>query len=145
MATTPEHNKNTVIRFFLAANNDQLHELDKFMHEEFTTYGPMSLLPKAVGREAHKQGIGGFKAAFPDATIEIIHLFAEGNKVMSHQKVTARHVSEFMGVAPTFKMLTWTASQLATFDENGIMIERHVIEDFLTMFQQLGLMPMKFG
>jgi predicted ester cyclase len=145
MATTPEHNKNTVIRFFLAANNDQLHELDKFMAEDFTTYGPQSLLPKAVGREAHKQGIGGFKAAFPDAKIEIIHLFAEGDKVMSHQRVTATHVSEFMGKAPTFRQLVWTATQLARFDENGIMVERWVIEDFLGMFQQLDILPKQFG
>lgn len=145
MATTPEHNKNTVVRFFLAANNNQLQELDKFMAEDFTTYGPQSLLPKAVGRDAHKQGIGGFKQTFPDATIEIIHLFAEGDKVMTHQKVTARHVNEFMGVAPTFKTLVWTATQLARFDENGIMVERWVIEDFLAMFQQLGIMPQKFG
>jgi predicted ester cyclase len=145
VATTPEHNKNTVIRFFLAANNDQLQELDKFMAEDFTTYGPQSLLPKAVGREAHKQGIGGFKQTFPDAKIEIIYLIAEGNKVMSHQRVTARHVNEFMGVKPTFKYLTWTATQLATFDDNGIMTERWVIEDFMGMFQQLGILPTKFG
>lgn len=145
MPTTPEHNKNTVIRFFLAANNDQLQELNAFMAEDFVTWGPQSLLPRAEGREAHKQGIGGFKANFPDATIEIIHIFAEGDKVMTHQKVTARHVSEFMGVQPTFKDLVWTATQLARFDENGIMVERWVIEDFLSMFQQLGILPTKFG
>lgn len=143
--TTPEHNKNTVIRFFLAANNDQLQELDKFMAEDFTTYGPQSLLPKAVGRDAHKGGIGGFKATFPDAKIEIIHIFAEGNRVMTHQKVTARHVKEFMGVQPTFKYLTWTATQLAHFNDDGIMVERYVIEDFMSMFQQLGILPTKFG
>lgn len=145
MPTTPEHNKNTIIRFFLAANNDQLGELDRFMAENFVTYGPQSLLPRAEGREAHKQGIGGFKQTFPDAKIEIIHIFAQGDKVMTHQKVTARHVNEFMGVKPTFKYITWTATQLARFDDNGIMVERWVIEDFMSMFQQLGILPMKFG
>lgn len=145
MPTTPEHNKNTVIRFFLAANNDQLGELDHFMAENFVTYGPQSLLPRAEGREAHKQGIGGFKQTFPDAKIEIIHIFAQGDKVMTHQKVTARHVNEFMGVKPTFKYITWTATQLARFDDNGIMVERWVIEDFMSMFQQLGILSMKFG
>ncbi|MCC6801376.1 MAG: ester cyclase [Anaerolineae bacterium] len=145
MPTTPEHNKNTVIRFFLAANNDQLGELDRLMAENFVTYGPQSLLPRAEGREAHKQGIGGFKQTFPDAKIEIIHIFAQGDKVMTHQKVTARHVNEFMGVKPSFKYLTWTATQLARFDDNGIMVERWVIEDFMSMFQQLGILPQKFG
>ncbi len=145
MPTTPEHNKSTIIRFFLAANNDQLDELDTYMHEDFVTHGPQSLLPYAKGRDLHKQGIGGFKSTFPDATIHIIHIFAEGDKVMTHQKVVARHVKEFLGVQPTFKTIEWTATQLARFDENGIMVERWVIEDFLAMFQQLGIMPTKFG
>lgn len=145
MPTTPESNKNTIIRFFQAANHDQLQELDEFMAEDFVTHGPQSLLPRAVGREAHKQGIGGFKKTFPDATIEIIHIVAENNRVMTHQKVTARHVNEFLGVKPTNKMITWTASQIARFDDNGMMVERWVIEDFVSMFQQLGILPPKFG
>jgi predicted ester cyclase len=145
MPTTPENNKNTVIRFLLAANNNHLQELDQFMVGNFVTHGPQSLLPRAVGREAHKQGIGGFKRTFPDATIEIIHIFAQGDKVMTHQKVTARHVNEFMGVPPTFKFLTWTATQIARFDDKGMMVERWVIEDFVSMFQQLSILPPKFG
>ncbi len=145
MPTTPEHNKNTVIRFFLAANNDQLQEIHQYMAEDFVTHGPQSLLPRAVGLEAHLQGIGGFKKTFPDAKIEIINIFAEGDRVMTHQKVTARHVNEFMGVQPTFKFIEWTATQIARFDDNGIMVERWVIEDFMSMFQQLGILPMKFG
>ncbi len=145
MPTTPEKNKNTVVRFFLAANNDQLQELDEFMADDFVTHGPKSLLPRAVGREAHKQGIGGFKKTFPDATIEITHIFAQDDKVMTHQKVTAHHVNEFLGVQPTNKLITWTATQLARFDQDGMMVERWVIEDFVSMFQQLGVLPPKFG
>jgi ketosteroid isomerase-like protein len=118
MPTTPENNKETVKRFFLAANNNQLQELDQLMIEDFVTHGPQSLLPRAVGLEAHKQGIGGFKKT---------------------------HVNEFMGVPPTNKRITWTATQLARFDDNGKMIERWVIEDFASMFQQLGILPATFG
>jgi predicted ester cyclase len=145
MPGTPEHNKDTIIRFFEAANNDQLQELDQLMVENFVTHGPQSLLPRAVGREAHKQGIGGFKKTFPDAKFEIVHIFAQGDRVMTRQKVTAHHVNEFMGVPPTNKLLTWTASQLARFDDNGMMVERWVIEDFVSMFQQLDILPAKFG
>ncbi len=145
MPTTPEKNKNTVVRFFLAANNDQLQKLDEFMADDFVTHGPKSLLPRAVGREAHKQGIGGFKKTFPDATIEITHIFAQDDKVMTHQTVTAHHVNEFLGVQPTNKLITWTATQLARFDQDGMMVERWVIEDFVSMFQQLGVLPPKFG
>jgi predicted ester cyclase len=145
MPTTPAHNKQTVIRFFLAANNDQLQELDTILHEDFVTHGPQSLLPFAKGRQAHKDGIGGFKKTFPDATIHLLNIFAEGDKVMTHQRVTARHVNEFMGKQPTFKYIEWTATQLARFNSDGVMVERWVIEDFLSMFQQLGVMPTQFG
>jgi predicted ester cyclase len=145
MPTTPEKNKETVRRFFQASNNDQLQELDEFMAEDFVTHGPQSLLPRAVGREAHKQGIGGFKKTFPDATIEIVHILAQGDRVMTRQKVTAHHVNEFMGAQPTNKLITWNATQLARFDEDGVMVERWVIEDFVSMFQQLGILPATFG
>jgi predicted ester cyclase len=145
MPTTPENNKETVKRFFLAANNNQLQELDQLMIEDFVTHGPQSLLPRAVGLEAHKQGIGGFKKNFPDATIEITLILAQGDRVMTRQKVSATHVNEFMGVPPTNKRITWTATQLARFDDNGKMIERWVIEDFASMFQQLGILPATFG
>ncbi len=145
MPTTPEHNKHTVIRFFLASNNDQLQELDQIMSEDFVTHGPQSLFPRAVGRQAHKDGIGGFKKTFPDATINILQIFAGGDKVMTHQKITARHVNEFMGVQPTFKSLSWTATQIVRFNDDGVMVERWVIEDFMSLFQQLGLLPQKFG
>jgi predicted ester cyclase len=145
MPTTPENNKNTVKRFFLASNNDQLQEFDEFMAEDFVTHGPQSLLPRAVGREAHKQGIGGFKRTFPDARFEITHILAQGDRVMTRQRVTATHVNEFMGAKPTNKRITWTATQLARFDDDGMMIERWVIEDFVSMFQQLGILSAKFG
>jgi predicted ester cyclase len=145
MPTTPEKNKETVKRFFLASNNDELQELDQLMVENFVTHGPQSLLPRAVGLEAHKQGIGGFKKNFPDATIEITHILAQGDRVMTRQTVTATHVNEFMGAQPTNKRITWTANQLVRFDDDGKMIERWVLEDFASMFQQLGILPATFG
>jgi predicted ester cyclase len=145
MPTTPEKNKETVERFFQASNNDQLQELDQLMAEDFVTHGPQSLLPRAVGLERHKQGIGGFKKNFPDARIEITLILAQGDRVMTRQNVTATHVNEFMGAKPTNKRITWTASQLVRFDDNGKMIERWVLEDFASMFQQLGILPTTFG
>jgi len=50
-----------------------------------------------------------------------------------------------MGVPPTFKDLTWTATQITRFDDNGMMLERWVLEDFVSMFQQLGILPATFG
>lgn len=145
MATTPEHNKQTVIRFFLAANNNQMQELDSIMHENFVTHGPQTLLPFARGRQAHKDGIMGFKEAFPDATIHPDLVFAEGNKVMAHVTVKARHTREFMGRPPTFDEIVWTATSLTRFNDDGVMVERWVIEDFMGMFQQLGILPKSFA
>ena len=139
MATTPEHNKQVVLRFFLAANHNQMQELDAIMHENFVTHGPQTLLAYARGREAHKQGIMGFKQTFPDATIEPEIIFAEGDKVMAHVRVTARHTKEFLGKQPTFNTVEWTATSLTRFNADGVMMERWVIEDFMGMFQQLGV------
>jgi predicted ester cyclase len=142
MPTTPERNKNIVLRFFLAANNNAMQELDSIMDENFVTHGPQTLLAYARGRDAHKQGIMGFKQTFPDATINPLIMFAEGNKVMAHVRVTARHTHEFMGKQPTFDEVVWTATSLTRLNDDGVMVERWVIEDFMGMFMQLGIIKM---
>lgn len=111
--------------------------IDELMVPGFVTHGD-ALFPLAFGREALERAIPAFKRAFPDATVTIQQIVADGDKVMAHVVVTGTHEDEWMGVAPTHRRMTWTATSITRFNDEGKMAERWVIEDQLGMLQQLG-------
>lgn len=114
--------------------------IDELMIPEFVTHGD-ALFPLVYGRDALRQAIPRFKAAFPDARATIQQVFAEGTKVMVHVLVNGTHEGEWMGVPATHKSMIWTASSIIRFNSAGKMVERWVIEDELGVLQQLGRVP----
>jgi predicted ester cyclase len=138
--STVEDNKAVVMRFFEAASKNRMDDFDELMIPEFVTHGD-ALFPFFRGREGMKKGVGGFKNAFPDATLTPEVVFGEGDKVMAHVRVDATQEKEWLGVQPSGKKYSWTATTIIRFNEDGKMAERWVIEDELGMMQQLGIMP----
>lgn len=120
-----EENKVAIRRLFEAistGNTDVLNEL---------------LIPN---REALKNGITAFRAAFPNAKLIVEQLFAEDDKVVCHVAVSGKHQKEWLGATSTGKEITWTASLITRFD-NGKMVELWAIRDELSMMQQLCIIP----
>lgn len=114
--------------------------IDELMIPEFVTHGD-ALFPLVYGRDALRQAIPRFKAAFPDATATIQQVFAEGDKVVAHVQVNGTQEGEWMGVPATHRPMRWTASSIIRFNSAGKMAERWVIEDELGVMQQLGRVP----
>ena len=114
--------------------------IDDLMIPEFVTHGD-ALFPLVYGRDALRQAIPRFKAAFPDATATIQQIFAEGNKVMVYVQVNGTQEGEWMGVPATRQSMRWTASSIIRFNSAGKMVERWVIEDELGVMQQLSRVP----
>lgn len=135
-------NVSAVRRFFetLSADPDVLLKaIDDLLAPELVTHGD-ALFPQPVahGTEGLKQGLTGFKAAFPDITATIQQIFAEGSKVMTRVQLVGTHENEWMGVPATHKEMTWTATQIMRFNDEGKAVERWVIEDQFGVLQQLG-------
>jgi predicted ester cyclase len=135
-------NINATREFFEALSDepDKIVKLiDELFSSELVTHGD-ALFPQPVahGTEGLKQGLGGFKAAFPDVTATVQQIFGDGNKVMTRVQLSGTHEREWMGVPATHKKMTWTATQILRFNDAGKAVERWVIEDQLGMLQQLG-------
>ncbi|MBK7543618.1 MAG: ester cyclase [Candidatus Competibacteraceae bacterium] len=111
--------------------------IDDLMVPEFVTHGD-ALFPLVYGRDALRQAIPRFKAAFPDATATVQQIFAEGNKVVVHVRVNGTQEGDWMGAPATRQPMSWTASSIIRFNSAGQMAERWVIEDELGVMQQLG-------
>jgi steroid delta-isomerase-like uncharacterized protein len=136
----PEANMATARRFFEAANNDQFDVFDEVMIEDFITHGD-ALFPFVRGRDILKQALPAFKAAFPDAKINPVLMFADGDKVVAHAEVTGTHTGPWLGVEGTGKKMKWSASTVIRFGEDGKMVERWVVEDELGVMEELGIAP----
>ena len=113
--------------------------IDELFSSELVTHGD-ALFPQPVahGIEGMKQGLAGFKDAFPDVTATVRQIFGDENKVMTRVELAGTQEKEWMGVPATHKKMTWTATQILRFNDAGKAVERWVIEDQLGMLQQLG-------
>jgi predicted ester cyclase len=110
------------------------------MVPDFITHGDIRF-PFVRGRDGLKAAIPPFRAAFPDWVVTPEVIFADGDRVVAHIKCIGTHEGPWLGVEATHKKLTWTASTIIRFNEEGKMAERWAIEDELGIMEQLGIAP----
>ena len=91
---------------------------------------------KDVIRRATETGHIGF----PDYSLEIIDMIAEGDKVLVIGKRTGTNTGEFLGIPPTGKKVTMFRMLLYRC-ENGKVAEAWGLDDYLGQYQQLGVLP----
>jgi predicted ester cyclase len=127
-------------RMFDAASTGDMGAFDDLMVPDFITHGDV-MFPFVRGKDSLKTAIPAFRAAFPDAKLTPEVIFAAGDRVVAHVKVTGTHEGPWLGAEPTHKKMTWTASTIIRFNEEGMMAERWVIEDELGVMEQLGVAP----
>ena len=89
-------------------------------------------------REGIKQLITIFRSAFPDYHNVIKDMIAEGDRVAVRVMCRGTHRTEFMGIAPTGKLVEFSAISIFRF-AGGKVVERWNKTDNLGMLQQLGV------
>ena len=92
------------------------------------------------GLEAYKQFLSMYYAAFPDASVTIEDLIAEGDTVVVRQTFRGTHAGDLMGIAPTGKQISGTGVQITRI-ANGKAVEPWFNGDDLGLLQQLGVVP----
>lgn len=92
-----------------------------------------------------KPGVGGLREyytqlrlAFPDMRLSSEDLFAEGEKVANRYTFYGTHKGEYMGVAPTMKLVV-SAGMVINLFRNGKCIETWQSSDALGFLTQLGV------
>jgi predicted ester cyclase len=91
--------------------------------------------------EVAKRWVEPFRGAFPDFTMEIVELIAEGEKVVALVRCSGTHSGEWLGVRPTgrrFKKVT----EIYIFEiRDGRLVSALGVEDNLSRLSQLGIFP----
>ena len=91
-----------------------------------------------AGPEAFRPIFHTFRGAFPDIHISVLRTVTEGDLVAVHVHVTGTHTGESLGIAPTGRAVSFEGMTIGRIVE-GQFREGWNSFDFLTMYQQLGV------
>lgn len=123
-----EDNKQLVVRLVEEAVRDRRPEvLDEI------AAGPFA--------EVAKRWVAPFRGAFPDFTMEIVELIAEGEKVVGHFKCSGTHQGEWLGVPPTGRRFERVDEVYVFAVRDGRLVSALGVEDNLSRLRQLGIFP----
>ena len=88
---------------------------------------------------AARRWIGPFRESFPDFTMEVVDLVAEGDKVVAHFKCSGTHEGEWQGRAPTGRRFE-AVDEIYVFrvEDGRLAGTTAIVEDSLERMKQLG-------
>ena len=92
------------------------------------------------GRDAFKPFFRRFRSAFPDMEITVLRTVSDGEFVAVHCRVKASHGGDALGIAATGKPVDFSGMAIARV-RNGQIVEGWNCFDFLTLYQQVGMLP----
>jgi predicted ester cyclase len=88
-----------------------------------------------------KRWVAPFRGAFPDFTMEIVELIAEGDKVVGHFKCSGTHKGEWLGAPATGRRFEQVDEVYIFEIRDGELVSALGVEDNLSRLSQLGLFP----
>lgn len=133
-----EENKAKVRRVLDAINTGKLDKIDELIASDYVYHSPGS--PEMRGPEGFRQLVSMYRTAFPDLSMVVEDIVAEGDKVVVRWSGTGTQRGELMGVPPTGKRVTASGLVISRF-AGGKIVEDHEVIDMLGMMQQLGVVP----
>lgn len=97
------------------------------------------------GREAIRDSVAGYLAAFSDLHVDTGEPVVSGNRAAQEWKVTGTNDGELLGVSPTGKSATTYGCGTAEFGDDGLIHRAGNYWNAAALFQQLGVLPETAG
>ena len=119
-------------------NRGNLSVIDEDTTEDFVGHDPIL---GDQDRESAKQGIAGYRQAFPDLHIAIDDIFAAGDKVVMRWSGQGTFENEFMGLKPTHEEGDPVRGITIDRYEGGKIAESWTHWDTLTFMRNVGAIP----
>ena len=110
--------------------------IDQLVVPNYENHDPAGPMP-GTGRDGLKKHVTAYRTAFPDLTLTLDDIVAEGNKVTARWTAHGTHKGTLLGIAPTGKEVTTGGISLMQI-ANGKIAEAWVTWDTLGLLQQLG-------
>ena len=93
-----------------------------------------------AGHAAFKPFWKTFRSAFPDIRIVVAKTVTEGDYVVAHCHVLGNHLGAGLGIAATQRPIDMWGMGMARV-QDGKIVEAWNCFDFLSLYQQIGLLP----
>lgn len=139
LSMSAEENKALILRVFEeGVNGGDDAVFDEVISPDYVNHSMPAPTP---GLEGFKQLIGMFRAAFPDLSVTVVDVVAEGDRVATRGTMSGTHRGDFMGVPATAGTVEVPYIDIWRV-EGGKGVENWVQMDMLGMMQQLGVVPM---
>ena len=132
-----EAHKATIRRYVDEVQNQgNLSVIDEIAAPRFVNHSAPPGYPPTL--DGVKQLALELRAAFPDGSMSIEDMVAEGDRVATRKTFHGTHQAPFMGIPATGRSVAIGMVELVRF-EDGKVIEHWLQADMLGMFQQLGV------
>jgi len=120
-----------------AVDKGDLEVFLTYVAPEFKLYAP-SNSATPVSRDDYMAMVKMMTTAIPDMVHNVTEIFAVGDRVVLRVAIQGTHLAELQGIPPTGNKVT--VSYIAIFRvKDGKAVEEVVEEDFLGLYQQLGM------
>ncbi len=124
-----------------AWDQNRLDDLDQYFAEDFdnSASGTPGLPPGLAGSKMAHQGVMG---SFPDRTVEILNIVAQGDLVFVRSRVSGTNQGGFPAFnvpanSNPFSIESWSLYRL----RDGRVVEHWGLNDALALLMQLGAIP----
>lgn len=121
-----------------AINSGKLEHLKDVIATNVVDHDPAP--DQGRGPEGFIDFFTGFRKAFPDLEVRVVHMVADEDNVAFAYTIEGTHKGELMGIPPTGRRIVVRGMQIGRF-ENGKLVERWGSSDQLGILQQLGAAP----
>ena len=135
MTATPE----SIIREWFEElwNKGDETTIEKLLHADGLIHGLLDGRP-IRGPAEFKPFYRTFRTAFPDISIELLHVLSEGDMAVAHCRVIGTHRGDGLQIAATNRTIGIEGFAMGRF-ARGQLIEGWNCFDFLGLYQQLGM------
>ena len=132
-------NRVWIKRFYTEVlNNGNIDLIDELVSKDYVEREPLP------GFESNRDGLEQFfkmmRIAFPDLNNNIEFIIVEDDKVVVYVTMTGTHKGEYMGIPATGKKFNIKVIDIVRIVD-GKMVEHWGVGDYMTMMQQLGVIP----
>ncbi len=138
-----ERNKTTIRNLYSEViNTGRLDLCERYLAADRIDHMDYGLPARAAdGHDGFKRVLGPFCQAFPDLTLSIDFIVADGEKLVAYVTTSGTHLGPFMGAPPTGKRFEARGADIFAFNQMGLVSDHWGVFDTLGMMMQLGLLP----
>ena len=133
-----EENKRIVLEFDKRMAEGDVSALDELTTDDFIHH--FIDVGMDAGKDIAKQARLSVAPSFPDYSTHIEDIIAEGDKVVIWVTCTGTQTGQYRSIAPTGNKVKF-AQMVIYRMENGKIAESWQLHDFLSLYQQLGVLP----